>query len=134
VVAYVVRERGGHRELLVFVQEGAEGFLQVPAGRGDPGEAVEECLRRELLEEAGIERYRVVRELPIAEPGFRSPYDHRAFLVEADGLPDSWEHVVTGDGDDAGLTFAYRWEPLDAHLRLWQRLDDPVLPGLLGPF
>ncbi len=134
VVAYVVRERDGDRELLVFAPRGYEHTgLQVPAGRGEPGETVEECLRRELLEEAGIQDYRVLRELPVAEGGYGSRYDHHAFLVEADGLPDTWEHAVTGDGDDAGFVFSYRWEPLDERLRLWEQLDDPVLPGLLRP-
>ena len=129
-----MRERDGGRELLVFRQSGYEHFLQVPAGRGDPGEAPEECLRRELLEEAGIDRYRVIRELAIAEPGFPSArYAHHAFLVEADDLPDTWEHVVTGDGDDAGFLFTYTWQPIDERLSLWRAGDDPVLPGLLGP-
>ena len=76
----------------------------------------------------------MVGELAIAEPGFPSArYAHHAFLVEADGLPDAWEHVVTGDGDDAGLIFSYTWEPMDERLRLWRTGDDPVLPGLFGP-
>jgi 8-oxo-dGTP pyrophosphatase MutT (NUDIX family) len=132
VLAYVVREREGQRQLLVFRQSGYEHFLQVPAGRGDPGESPEECLRRELLEEAGIENYRVLRELEIGEPGFTPRYHHHAFLVEAEGLPEEWDHVVSGDGDDAGFVFAYSWAPLDRRLQLWPRGNDPVLPGLVG--
>ena len=29
--------------------------------------------------------------------------------VEGEEPPDAWEHVVLGDGDDAGMVFLYRW-------------------------
>lgn len=127
VLAYVTREREGRRELLVFDQIGdpAAG-TQVPAGRLDPGESLEEGLRRELHEEAGLDRVRIVRELPVTgEWVAQSPYDDHAFEVCVEGgePPDSWEHLVHGDGDDAGLVFAYRWEPLEAGLRLWNGRD-----------
>ena len=37
--------------------------------------------------------------------------------------PDTFEHVVHGDGDDAGLVFAYRWVGVDTELDLWGGLD-----------
>ncbi len=118
-----MRERDGGRELLVFRQSGYEHFLQVPAGRGDPGEAPEECLRRELLEEAGIDRYRVIRELAIAEPGFPSArYAHHAFLVEADDLPDTWEHVVTRRRRRRRL-------PVHVHVAADRRAAEPLARG-----
>ena len=47
VVAYVTRMRDGAKELLVFDQPGdAEALTQVPAGRLDPGESLEDGLRR----------------------------------------------------------------------------------------
>ena len=30
--------------------------------------------------------------------------------------PDIFEHVVHGDGDDAGLVFLYRWVGVDSEL------------------
>jgi 8-oxo-dGTP pyrophosphatase MutT (NUDIX family) len=127
VLAYVTREREGRTELLVFDQQGdpAAG-TQVPAGRLDPGESLEDGLRRELHEEAGLQRVRILRELPVlGEWVARSEYDDHAFEVCADdvSLPDTWEHVVHGDGDDAGLVFLYRWEPLEPGLELWGGLD-----------
>ena len=129
--AYVTRERDGKRQLLVFDQSDPKAGTQVPAGRLDSGETVEQGLRRELYEEAGIDRVRIVAEIAGPEdydrhfPG--SDYANHVFHVEAeDELPDEWDHVVFGDGDDAGLVFRYRWEPLRGDLLLWGK-EDPLL-------
>jgi 8-oxo-dGTP diphosphatase len=129
VSAYVTRDREGERELLVFDhRDHPEAGTQIPAGRLDPGETLEQGLRRELHEEAGLDRVRIVRELAGPEeydrqfPG--SSYANHLFHVEPEvELPDSWEHVVFGDGDDAGLVFRYRWEPIRDDLLLWGRRD-----------
>ena len=125
VVAYVTRERDGVRELLVFDhRDHPDAGTQVPAGRIDPGETLEECLHRELDEEAGL-RGRIVREL--GRPSWPQRYDNRAFEVRAEGNPrDVWEHEVHGTGDDAGLVFLYRWEPVRPDLELFKRRD-PML-------
>jgi 8-oxo-dGTP pyrophosphatase MutT (NUDIX family) len=127
VLAYVTRPRAGRLELLVFDQRGdPEAGTQVPAGRLDPGETLEQGLRRELHEEAGLDRVRIVRELPVLGDWVaRSPYENHAFEVRVDGgeAADSWEHAVHGDGDDAGLVFEYRWVPVEPGLDLW-RGDD----------
>ncbi len=127
MLAYVTRERNGRTELLVFDhRDHPEAGTQVPAGRLDPGESREQGLMRELHEEAGIERARIVRELPVlGEWVARSPYDDHAFEVRAhDPSPaDTWEHVVHGDGDDAGLVFRYRWVAVEPGLELWSGLD-----------
>jgi 8-oxo-dGTP pyrophosphatase MutT (NUDIX family) len=127
VLAYVTRERDGRLELLVFEHsEHPAAGTQVPAGRLDPGESLEQGLLRELHEEAGIEDARIVRELPVrGEWVAQSPYDDHAFEVRADDAShaDTWEHVVHGDGDDAGLVFCYRWLPVEPGLRLWSGLD-----------
>ncbi len=66
VLAYVTRERDGRIELLVFDQrDDPDAGTQVPAGRLDPGESLEQGLLRELHEEAGLDGVRIVRELPI---------------------------------------------------------------------
>jgi 8-oxo-dGTP pyrophosphatase MutT (NUDIX family) len=55
VLACVTRQRAARVELLVFeAPRHAEIGIQVPAGRLDPGETLESCLRRELVEEAGL--------------------------------------------------------------------------------
>ena len=128
VLAYVTRERDGAKELLVFDHRDHPGAgTQVPAGRIDPGETLEECLHRELDEEAGL-RGRVVREL--GRPAWPERYENHAFEIHADGNPpDEWAHEVHGKGDDAGLVFLYRWEPVRADLELFHRID-PMLAEL----
>jgi 8-oxo-dGTP diphosphatase len=131
VLAYVTRERDGATELLVFNhRDYPQAGTQVPAGRIDPGETLEEGLRRELHEEAGLDRVRIVRELPIlGDWASRSRYENHAFEVRADEpTPDFFEHVVHGDGDDAGLVFAYRWVGVDTEITLWE--GDPTYTQL----
>jgi 8-oxo-dGTP pyrophosphatase MutT (NUDIX family) len=131
VLAYVTRKRHGRTELLVFDQRGdPEAGTQVPAGRIDPGESLEEGLERELHEEAGVDRICIVRELAIlGDWTARSPYENHAFEVRVEeDLPDAFEHVVHGDGDDAGLVFVYRWVPVDSELSLWD--GDPTYTQL----
>ena len=125
VVAYVTRERDGVKELLVFDHRDHPGAgTQVPAGRIDPGETLEECLHRELDEEAGLRGSHRPRARPA---GVAAAYDNRAFEVRAEGNPpDVWEHEVHGTGDDAGLVFLYRWEPVRPDLELFNRRD-PML-------
>jgi 8-oxo-dGTP pyrophosphatase MutT (NUDIX family) len=125
VLAYVTRERDGRKELLVFdgPEHPAMG-TQVPAGRLDPGESLEDGLRRELHGEAGLERVRVMRELLVLGDWVaRSDYENHAFEVCVDGEepPDTWEHVV--HGDDAGFVFHYRWAAVDSDIELWGGSD-----------
>ena len=130
MLAYVTRERNGLKELLVFddPRHPATG-TQVPAGRLDPGETLEQCLLRELDEEAGIDDAVVVRELPL--PDRPSRYENHAFEVRTADHEnaDTWSHVVHGDGDDAGLEFRYRWERVRSDLLLFNRVD-PTLEEL----
>jgi 8-oxo-dGTP pyrophosphatase MutT (NUDIX family) len=124
VLAYVTRQRDGVKELLVFDDpEHPLTGTQVPAGRLDPGETLEQCLRRELHEEAGIEDAVIIREL--RRPDRPARYENHAFEVRSESheAADTWEHVVHGDGDDAGLVFRFRWERVRADLMLFDRID-----------
>ena len=134
VLAYVTRERDGRKELLVFDhRDHPDVGTQVPAGRLERGEELEAGLLRELEEESGLANAHVIRQFgtfaPRELPHGRA-YTNHAFEVEAPGAPDAWEHVVAGDGDDAGLVFLYRWVPLVPGPELWGG-SDPVL-ALLG--
>ena len=121
VLAYVTREREGRTELLVFDHPDADGGTQVPAGRVDPGETLEEGLLRELHEESGLEDVEVVRELRILGDWVNaSPYEDHAFELRLRGhAPETWQHVVDGAGDDVGMIFRYRWIPVDSVVTLW---------------
>lgn len=123
VVAYITRDTDRGRELLVFEDpKHPETGIQVPAGRLDPGEELEPALLREIAEEAGLEDVRIVGELPGFESHYENRYDNRAFHVVVESeTPDEWTHLVQGDGDDAGLTFHYRWVPVTPELELFRR-------------
>jgi len=135
VLAYVTRERDGDKQLLVFEhRDFPDAGLQVPAGRIEPGEELEPGLLRELEEESGLGNARVLRKFGTFSPhelphGRR--YTNHAFELEAPDAPEAWEHVVAGDGDDAGLVFRYRWVPLSPPPELWGG-PDPALEQLLG--
>lgn len=134
VIAYVTRDRDGRRELLVFEDpQHPHMGVQVPAGRLDPGEGLEPGLLRELEEEAGLTNVRIVRELPGFEEHYPSRYENHSFLVFLDGdAPDEWEQVVVGEGDDAGLTFHFRWVAIEPDLHLFGR-PHPSLARLAQP-
>jgi 8-oxo-dGTP diphosphatase len=134
VVAYITRDRDGRRELLVFDhRDHPDVEIQVPAGRLEPGEELEAGLLREIEEEAGLTRVRIVRELPGFEDHYSNRYENHGFHIVLDeDPPDEWEHVVAGDGDDAGLTFQYRWISLDPDPHLFGR-PHPLLTTLEPP-
>jgi 8-oxo-dGTP pyrophosphatase MutT (NUDIX family) len=110
VVVYV--ERRG--DLLVFEhRDHPEARTQVPAGGVEPDEDVRAAAAREVAEETGV--------ILLAEPMLLGTHDHldglgqpatsHFFRVDAPpGLPDQWEHVVSGRGEDADLVFLCRFD------------------------
>lgn len=131
-VVYATRERGGRMELLTIEHlEYPEEGIQVPAGRVDHDEELEAGMRRELAEETGITRVRVVRELPDFECRYETFSRNHAFhVVVEEETPDHWGQRVQGKGADSGLTYICRWVPLTAELRLWRNEGDPMLAKL----
>jgi 8-oxo-dGTP pyrophosphatase MutT (NUDIX family) len=124
VVAYVTRGR----KLLVFDHEGT---TQVPAGRVDPHESLAAGLAREVEEETGLTRVRIIRELAgpdeIARLYETGGLENHAFhVVTDDDTPEEWEHRVTGAGMDSRFVFRCRWVPLDEPPLLWGK-PDPLL-------
>lgn len=131
VVAYVTRERAGGTELLTIEAEGyPEDGIQVPAGRLDNGETLEDGLIRELAEETGFTGVRIVRELPDFECSYPTYNHNHAFhLVAEEDTPGSWRHEVHGEGVDAGIVHICRWVALRPDLNLWNG-GDPMLRHL----
>jgi 8-oxo-dGTP diphosphatase len=131
VVAYVTRVRNGVTELLTIEhRDYPEAELQVPAGRLEHGESLEEGLLRELAEETGLERARIVGELPDFEATYENFCENHAFHVVPEAeTPDVWEHQVHGDGADSGLVHLCRWVLLKPDLPLWFE-GDPMLAKL----
>jgi ADP-ribose pyrophosphatase YjhB (NUDIX family) len=131
VVGYVTRGR----ELLIFDHKGMPHVpTQVPAGRVDSHESLEEGLRREVEEETGVTEIEIVSVLA-DEDEFKELYGpgaHESLAfhsVAAPGGPDAWEHPVTGSGMDSGLVYACRWAPLDECPPLWGK-PDPLVEKL----
>jgi len=125
VVGYVTRGR----ELLIFDHKGMpEVPTQVPAGRVDSHEDLEEGLRREVEEETGVTEIEVVGVLADGEEFARlfGPGAHESHAFHAvvePGGPDEWEHPVTGTGMDSGLVYVCRWVPLEDRPLIWGNPD-----------
>ena len=131
-VVYATRERDGKTELLTIeAVEYPEEGVQLPAGRIDHDESLEEGLWRELAEETGITHARLVRELPDFECTYETFSRNHAFhVVVEQETPERWEHRVHGKGADSGLTYICRWMPLSQELKLWRNEGDPMLRHL----
>jgi ADP-ribose pyrophosphatase YjhB (NUDIX family) len=126
-VGYVTRGR----ELLVFEHA---GLTQLPAGRIDHDETLEEGLVREVREETGVEA-EVVSLLADATEFAElfGPGNHRSWAFHAvptGDTPDVWTHHVSGTGMDAGMAMPCRWVPLEERPLLWGRAD-PLVERLL---
>lgn len=112
VVAYVTRGD----ELLVFeyADESAPSGPQVPAGGVDRGESIIDALHREIEEETGLVGLRLVRELGVSDhiaDGWH--HEQHFFQLETPpAIPDAWEHVGTGGGEDDGFIFLCRFVPV----------------------
>ena len=127
VVAYITRGA----ELLVFEHGGT---TQLPAGRIDAHESLEEGLVREIEEETGLTAVTIVREL--AGPGEHAGLfgqgaheNHAFWAVTEPDTPDTWTHSVTGAGSDLGHVYHCRWVPLGECPPLWGK-PDPLVERL----
>jgi 8-oxo-dGTP pyrophosphatase MutT (NUDIX family) len=132
VVAYIVREVEGKRQLLVFThRDYPEAGLQVPAGTVDEGEGIEEALRREVIEETGQRGFEVVREIATYEwihPISGNVHERHVFqLAGPQDAPDRWEWIETSGGavsDHEGYVFCYYWADLDGEIELAGNFGD----------
>jgi 8-oxo-dGTP pyrophosphatase MutT (NUDIX family) len=131
VVAFVTRDRQGRTELLVFDYQ---GMTELPGGRIDPHESMEEGIAREVEEETGVANVRIIEELADAGEFVRlygrgAHETHVFHLVTDAKTPEEWEHDVTGTGMDASLVYSCRWVPLDECPPLWGK-PDPLVERL----
>lgn len=120
VACYVTRATGSGDELLVFdhrddTPDDPSG-TQVPAGAMLRFEAITDAAAREVEEETGVIDTTFVGqvgfvELGIDDPGGPAMTTYVHLTTPTDG-PQSWEHTVGGDGEDGGMVFLCRWEPL----------------------
>ena len=106
--------------------------MQLPKGTIEPGESPEVAVRRELLEESGIDYAGELQSLGTLEREceagvegntHRHPQLWHLFLMRAESaLPESFTHTATGSPEEEGLVFLFSW--LDAG----DALDDFALP------
>jgi ADP-ribose pyrophosphatase YjhB (NUDIX family) len=127
VVGYVTRGR----ELLVFEHA---GVTQLPAGRVDHDETLEEGVVREVEEETGV-KVEVVSKLADGDEferlvGRWAHETHAFHAVPVADTPDEWTHRVTGTGMDAGMAMPCRWVSLEERPLLWGK-GDPLVTRLL---
>ena len=108
VCPVVTRVSDGVTELLAFRHPTAG--KQIVKGGIQENETVPDAAIRELEEESGIRIVSGLRELGDAPIG--STVWHFV-AVEAEALPDRWEHQTK---DDCGHVFSFFWHPLGEDL------------------
>jgi 8-oxo-dGTP pyrophosphatase MutT (NUDIX family) len=133
VVCYVARTTGEGEQLLVFEHAADDpahpSGVQVPAGTMMPFESLSDAALREVREETGLTAMSYVdqvgaHELGLNDPGGPSLTNFVHLVASAPpvhgegGELQQWEHTVTGDGEDAGMVFRCRWEPLPLSVAL----------------
>ncbi|MFC6731908.1 NUDIX domain-containing protein [Haladaptatus sp. DYSN1] len=124
--AYITREVDGTAQLLVFHEPGVTG-LQVPKGTVEPAESPFDAVVREVAEESGLTEFASIRPLGAdtwtREKADRLKHYRRYFFhLEVEEPRDSWDHVVTGTGEEVGEVYSYSWVPLPTAVRLSQNL------------
>ncbi|MDM0016264.1 NUDIX domain-containing protein [Variovorax sp. J22R187] len=109
--------------LLVFHHPEDMG-MQLPKGTVEPGEPPEDAVRRELLEESGIDYQGPLQPLGTidryCEAGVegnkhRHPQLWHLFLMRTEeALPETFDHVAMGSPEEDGLVFSFSWLAPDA--------------------
>ncbi len=125
VVCYITRNR---KELLVFDHNDPQltAGAQVVAGGIDDGETLAHAATREALEEAGLKLEKPVflgSELIQAPPNFMgatNPQLWHYFWFETLETRDSWEHVVTGGGEDTNEVYRQEFVKLEDVKLAWK--------------
>jgi 8-oxo-dGTP pyrophosphatase MutT (NUDIX family) len=129
VTAYITREKEGRVQLLTMLEEGVESFgLQVPGGTLQLGEELEECLLREIYEEAKLSNVEVNAYLGEHTYYFENKnadITRHYFHLTIEECGDEFTVVVCSQDEDNGWIYHYRWLNLESG-------TIPTLGGYLG--
>jgi ADP-ribose pyrophosphatase YjhB (NUDIX family) len=113
--AFIIRKVPGAANQLLVHAYIADQYLplRVPGGGIYDGEAVEQALFREIREETGLVNPHLLRKLGVDryfKAETKTTIERHNFLLRVPGtMPDTWEHRITGEGNDAGKSFIYQW-------------------------
>lgn len=132
VLAYITKGEQPNLELLVFEHKNEpDAGLQVPGGTIEEGEMLIDALYREITEETGITRDKLsfmgkIHKYNYYPNGKDTAYERNFFHLGYAGDEQCWEHNVVSDGLDNGMTFQFRWEPIDRLPKLAGEQDEAV--------
>lgn len=118
VFAYITRMNKARKELLVFEhRDFPEAGIQVPAGTVEASEILIDALLREVEEESGLTTFSTIQFLGNQEfiATAKKEIHQRYFyhLTFEEDSPNTFQHIVTGTGEDEHLVFDYLWLPLN---------------------
>ncbi len=121
-VPCVLKDLQTDPKILVFQHPPPTLDFQIPKGTVEPRESIQDAVLRELQEESGISSAQIVEKIGLYELFIQAgtygfiKTEHQLWHIyhlQVDHfLPDTWTHIVTGEGDDAGMRFEYFWQPL----------------------
>ncbi len=126
VTCYVTTTTDRGQELVVFEHADDDpddpSGVQVPAGGMLPYESLVDAAMREVAEETGLTGLEYVDQVGFVELGLHDQggpsMTNFVQLVSPSQGEMSWEHTVSGAGEDGGLRFRCRWEVLPLNFEL----------------
>ena len=110
----IIVRRGGDGRVYIALVRGEGGAIPsyiLPKGGVDPGESIEEAARREIEEEAGLSRLRLLESLGTRE---RLSYDRRRWITTHYFLFETDQ--IEARPTDPYVPYATDWHPLDEPL------------------
>lgn len=95
---------------VLLIRRGDNREWGLPAGGMEPGESITDCMRREVLEETGINVHNWHAFAIYSEPRFRAPNRPSAQLITMAYRVDEWDGELQSVTDE---TIDARWFTLD---------------------